>query len=938
MHISDTQFGSLFGWSDAKTLANSLIKDADELVKNRDIISKPKFLVVSGDLTSGADLNEFNEFKEFIELLMEGLGIAKSNVIVVPGNHDVNWMLDRKIKELKDDIYNDVRFLPYAKFFNAFYEGIHTIDITKDPENYFYTIDYPEDNLTFLNLNSCVVSDSEKDIGFLGIPQLERAFESLLPGRRAILVFHHHLISITSRHYAKDDSVMGEALEIRDFLNGKPIAAILHGHQHLHFAQSLTTYFGTQHSRLNIISAGSVSVCSKERLDGLIPNQYHLVGLDPLDYVYVTSRFWDGVHSKWRPDIITHPKSGQTVMEPYQQVFRYSFDKVRDASRTIIDWNAGFYPLFGKVANLGRAGLRQPSGKEFDLLKKLSQEIKVEKGGCWLLVGSSGIGKTTLLSKLLEVDITIYVYVNSFPYFDFLDFLTEYLTSLTGSVFSKEEAEILVKDKTLLIDVAYQIPDSDTLFASINDFATRKICNLVIAISEDFDPKEKLNGRCFYVLPLSDKQISNVAGKNTFKRIESEQLKDICSVPLFLNIYTTTQIEEKARTGLIKSLILNTLLTKRIKKLKEIVESLGFNLNQYEIVINHVLKLLSVVAFHSFSRKTDFLQQIEAVSEMIKSTGLSENYSKAVFEIGLASGLLKKIATRYDFVFPIVEEYLVGYYFTNYKKPDTSILENKMYRNAIIFYAYLEKDSTLIEQLENLYKETSNPYLIVLTLACQKELGNDEYVADRLLDIYALPDDDFYQIWNDLFSILYSWQSDMLVNHAKKVVLDLHTPKALNLIHHIRELENDGDFIEHLLRQLEESQYDPHMLYSLIEVARIGQVLSLEVFLKDMLNTTSDPIVKAQCLRVLNSFNKPLSIDNMSYNSGLVSELVLKYKESDMAFIKGHCLIELCAIDPRTALQLYNDDPSVDTVIKYHKNYGIINSQHHKEFIDYVDY
>ena len=71
-------------------------------------LGPPDLIVISGDLTQRADPGEFQLAAEFLESLLELVGGERRRIILVPGNHDVNWNLSRlAFSEVSEQDYKD---------------------------------------------------------------------------------------------------------------------------------------------------------------------------------------------------------------------------------------------------------------------------------------------------------------------------------------------------------------------------------------------------------------------------------------------------------------------------------------------------------------------------------------------------------------------------------------------------------------------------------------------------------------------------------------------------------------------------------------------------------------------------------------------------------------------------------------------------------------
>jgi len=97
LHLSDTQFGKyhLFGGNgltaadrDRDSLFSRLHEDLAKLAGSPGLW--PDLVVVTGDLAEWGLRSEFDQVLEFLERLVEAVGLPRHRVAVVPGNHDVN--------------------------------------------------------------------------------------------------------------------------------------------------------------------------------------------------------------------------------------------------------------------------------------------------------------------------------------------------------------------------------------------------------------------------------------------------------------------------------------------------------------------------------------------------------------------------------------------------------------------------------------------------------------------------------------------------------------------------------------------------------------------------------------------------------------------------------------------------------------------------------
>jgi 3',5'-cyclic AMP phosphodiesterase CpdA len=59
-------------------------------------IPRANIVVLSGDITQSGTKQEFAEAREFLESLLDHLGLSVTALVLVPGNHDVHWPTSRE--------------------------------------------------------------------------------------------------------------------------------------------------------------------------------------------------------------------------------------------------------------------------------------------------------------------------------------------------------------------------------------------------------------------------------------------------------------------------------------------------------------------------------------------------------------------------------------------------------------------------------------------------------------------------------------------------------------------------------------------------------------------------------------------------------------------------------------------------------------------------
>lgn len=304
VHVSDPHFGTsvrggetvdmhrFFEGENTRNLVEELIAELERPDLAR-FSPKDVFIVVSGDLTYQASVREFNLVEKFLDGLCTGLGLDRSHVIVVPGNHDVDWALS--------GIDRDRRFDNYLSFVRDFYQS--DFDSRHPLLDWDFDISSPRpsanklvsffqaDNLVFIGLNSCIYEDDQRHFGFIGRRQLDAVGELLKDVDRdciRVAVMHHHLHPFPelledrdTEEIWTDSSTIRDAGYVEQRLEKLGFDLVLHGHKHKpQLRETLVRHAFSDDDAadrsLIISGAGSVGVNSRE-LEHSQSNHYALL-------------------------------------------------------------------------------------------------------------------------------------------------------------------------------------------------------------------------------------------------------------------------------------------------------------------------------------------------------------------------------------------------------------------------------------------------------------------------------------------------------------------------------------------------------------------------------------------------------------------------------------------------------------------------------------
>jgi len=256
-------------------------------------IRRLEYLVLSGDVVHRATEEEYRAAFAMLDGLVKRFGLDPGRVVVVPGNHDVNWPLSKKAYPffylddlpslapdryipagdvgglLRDDSLYRERFAPFnTHFYRRVYSGQK---YPLDSADQVLLIERPENRILLLGLNSCWQLDHHfRDRASIHMQALtrvldrlqEKAYDSWLK----IAVWHH---PVTGKQPMNDEFM--QLLSVHGF------QICLHGHIH----EAIEGYHKYDDRRgLHIIGAGTFGAPAREQVTG-IPLQYNLLTFDP---------------------------------------------------------------------------------------------------------------------------------------------------------------------------------------------------------------------------------------------------------------------------------------------------------------------------------------------------------------------------------------------------------------------------------------------------------------------------------------------------------------------------------------------------------------------------------------------------------------------------------------------------------------------------------
>lgn len=153
------------------------------------------YLLITGDITNAGEIKEFEYAKIFINRIIDSLGINLENILIIPGDHDLNRraienQLEQNEKSTSAEI-NISKFKNFAKFYSELLKKEF------DPNKVIFNHIIVEDSILLLGLNSCTKIDLTQKLGNIPILQFEKELEpiTVFNSHKIIACVHHNFTS-----------------------------------------------------------------------------------------------------------------------------------------------------------------------------------------------------------------------------------------------------------------------------------------------------------------------------------------------------------------------------------------------------------------------------------------------------------------------------------------------------------------------------------------------------------------------------------------------------------------------------------------------------------------------------------------------------------------------------------------------------------------------
>ncbi len=390
VQVSDMQFGPKCLFEPAR-LSRDISADVIHLSEQYSFI--PTYVVVSGDVAESGTADQFTSGKLFIDAMCRELSIDTRNVLVVPGNHDLNWELSKLSEQIGD---------PHLKFscFDRFCEDVLGSAAFRNRSTFPESIDYRH-GIYFLMINSSEFEDHEN---YEGKVNCQRLLETLASGKfneatnsefLKIAVLHHRLD--VAAHEAR--SAVSNADEVDAILSKNGFQIALSGHVHCEFTHrkevdgSFVTYSG----------CGSTAIDKTQRPDG-VPNQYTVHVLDDQSPHAKLESYFRSYNPRSRSKFGMGQWTQDSTYEQSPQVFSLKWNHRKVFTQNFLIEDTSLYENLGIAKN--PFAVSNAEKISIDMITKLFVQDEerhrsaLRLSGDAIIRGKRGSGKTMCLRYL----------------------------------------------------------------------------------------------------------------------------------------------------------------------------------------------------------------------------------------------------------------------------------------------------------------------------------------------------------------------------------------------------------------------------------------------------------------------------------------------------------------------------------------------------------
>lgn len=265
---------------------------SDDLIKVlRD--NQPEYLFIAGDLTSIGSPVEYHYMEKMIIKIANGANIDSKKIIWCVGNHDNDWNVSQlsdkcPMSETGQSNNSDAESIRSQKY-KKLAASVVDNNIEKLPRLNEKGIlpasgVYSDEKIVVFVLNSCskCMHDMEFDHGEISAEQLawfKKELQKYSNDKKwKIVLLHHHPFNYAYPELALDISQLSDGSEFQEIAGKGGVHLVLHGHRH-HPRCKTQNETGWKNP-ISFVCSGSLSVREEQRLNGTIPNMFHIIDLE----------------------------------------------------------------------------------------------------------------------------------------------------------------------------------------------------------------------------------------------------------------------------------------------------------------------------------------------------------------------------------------------------------------------------------------------------------------------------------------------------------------------------------------------------------------------------------------------------------------------------------------------------------------------------------
>lgn len=412
LHLSDFHFKSGDGY-DRDVVLRALLSSLPRLTQRAGPID---LIIASGDIAFSGRDDEYANASIFFDQLLKRVGLSRKELLVVPGNHDVNRLngkgLARSLATREDaDLYfNPSEPLPhilkrqqgFSRWYNTYFEGIREFS-TNSSCSAVEVINIKGLRLAVLPINSAIFSFDDADFGklWIGRRSVEVASEQLASTAAdvRITVMHHPFSWLSSIEHQNvretvrksSDCILTGHLHDTD----AEVVAGLSGHT-MHLAAGATYQTRNWPNRALIVTASQTSFT-------VLPIRYEdkptevwtvdtSIFTEASDFTREFSRQTFGAVSSPSPNLVGNVSPSVNISSAASVAAETELEQELFKTPTGL-------PLYAEPRLMSR-----PQGMAFDAdqpAQQIGLEEVISSGKSYLIVTKPESGGTTLSKRLL---------------------------------------------------------------------------------------------------------------------------------------------------------------------------------------------------------------------------------------------------------------------------------------------------------------------------------------------------------------------------------------------------------------------------------------------------------------------------------------------------------------------------------------------------------